>query len=74
MKGSKIVGQFMEQIRMATQSGLKGKDDCLDTISMLQSLKPWKPSESAPLTPAEHDMWADDEAAAEVNRIDSYIV
>ncbi len=74
MKGSKIVGQFMEQIRMATQSGLKGKDDCLDTISMLQSLKPWKPSESPPLTPEEHSMWDDPDPEAEVLRINSYIV
>lgn len=32
---------FMEQISLATRDGLKGKDDCLDTISMLQYMNPW---------------------------------
>lgn len=45
MKTTKIMGHYMGQIRLATESGLKGKDDCLDTISMLQYLKPWKPSD-----------------------------
>jgi len=46
MKQSVIMGTFMGQIRLATTSGLKGKDDCLDTISMLGYLNPWKPAET----------------------------
>uniref|UniRef100_A0AAU6VZM7 Terminase n=1 Tax=Pseudomonas phage Arace01 TaxID=3138526 RepID=A0AAU6VZM7_9VIRU len=46
MKLSVIMGQFMEQIRLTTKSGIKGKDDCLDTISMLGYLNPWRPSDS----------------------------
>lgn len=74
MKGSRIVGMFMEQIRMATMSGLKGKDDCLDTVSMLQCLNPWKPSETPPLTPEEDDMWANEYVEPSHSRMDSYIV
>lgn len=74
MKGSRVVGMFIEQIRMATQSGLKGKDDCLDTVSMLQCLNPWKPMDTPPLTPEENDMWQDLHVEPEVNRMDSYIV
>lgn len=48
LKTSKIMGTFMEQISLATKDGLKGKDDCLDTISMLQYMNPWVPSENAP--------------------------
>lgn len=44
MRSSVIMGAGVGQIRLATQSGLKGKDDFLDTISMLAYLKPWKPS------------------------------
>lgn len=44
MKSSPIMGKFMTQIRMATSNGLKGKDDCIDTISMLAFLKPFAPS------------------------------
>lgn len=45
LKRSKIMGNFYGQIRLATKDGLKGKDDCLDTISMLMYLNAWKPSE-----------------------------
>lgn len=46
IKTSTIIGHFTGQIALATHSGLKGKDDCLDTISMLGYLSPWKPAES----------------------------
>ena len=42
-KTSTIVGQFLKQLRLVTFKGIKGKDDCLDTISMLALLSPWKP-------------------------------
>ena len=75
MKTSVIVGQFMEQIRLATQSGLKGKDDCIDTISMLAYLTPWKPSETAPnptTSGAGEDMWHEVEEV-EDNRMAAYL-
>lgn len=72
MKNSVIVGQFMEQIRLATSSGLKGKDDCIDTISQLAYLTPWKPSESAPNSAHQNEMW-DDEVHEEINPLSSYI-
>ena len=39
-----MVGKMMTQIRLATSNGLKGKDDIIDTISMLAFLKPYAPS------------------------------
>jgi predicted phage terminase large subunit-like protein len=50
MEETKVINEFMTEIRLATVNGLKGKDDCLDTISMLQHLQPWKPSEDAPVS------------------------
>jgi len=44
MKTSKELGIMMEQIALATKDGIKGKDDSLDTISMLQNMNPWRPS------------------------------
>ena len=41
---SNALGKFMSQLRLATSNGLKGKDDCIDTISMLAFLKPFAPS------------------------------
>lgn len=75
MRESKIIQMFLTQIRMATMSGLKGKDDCLDTVSMLNNLNPWKPSaNSQPVIQDDEDMWRNEYAEPEVNRMDSYIV
>ncbi|QDP54370.1 MAG: putative terminase large subunit [Prokaryotic dsDNA virus sp.] len=74
MKDSVIMGNAMSQIRLATQSGLKGKDDFLDTISMLGYLKPWKPSETNPVTSQEMDVWDDMGVDQEQSGLSSYIV
>jgi predicted phage terminase large subunit-like protein len=74
MKHSIIMGLFMGQIRLATSSGLKGKDDCIDTISMLGFLMPWKPSDSIKLAKQEDDIWEPEEENSEANRMSSYIV
>ncbi|RWB40456.1 MAG: hypothetical protein EOQ44_25280 [Mesorhizobium sp.] len=77
LKASKIMGHFYTQIRMATKNGLKGKDDCLDTISMLMYLNAWKPSEQAPALGGGHNggpTWNDDEIVEETNALSSYIV
>jgi len=74
LKGSIIMGQCMGQIRLATTSGLKGKDDFLDTISMLGYLKPWKPSESAPVNQNGDPIWGNEESDADQSALASYIV
>lgn len=74
MKDTPIVRQFLEQIRLATSSGIKGKDDCLDTISMLGYLKPYRPSDSAPVTKSELNMWNSDLVHQDSNALNSYIV
>ncbi|ANJ65218.1 putative terminase subunit A [Erwinia phage vB_EamP_Frozen] len=62
------------QLRLATQSGIKGKDDCIDGVSMLGYLTPWKPSESSFVGSEETSVWDDDERAAPVTALSSYIV
>lgn len=74
MKNSIIVGKFLEQIRLTTKSGIKGKDDCLDTISQLAYLKPWKPSESAPVTAHEVEIWEEETGHGDESALSSYIV
>ncbi len=44
MKKTVIMGNFMGQLALVTTTGIKGKDDCLDTISMLTQINAWKPS------------------------------
>jgi predicted phage terminase large subunit-like protein len=74
MKASNILGEFLSEISLATINGLKGKDDCLDTISQLMYLNPWKPSEDAPVTKKTESMWDFEEDDDTGNAIDSYIV
>lgn len=74
LKTSVIMGLFMGQLRLVTKSGIKGKDDCIDTISMLGYFTPWRPSESAPVTPDEVELWGDEEAHAEPSSLSAYIV
>lgn len=47
-KTSSIMGVFMNQLRLVTTTGIKGKDDCIDTISMLAVMPAWKPYYEAP--------------------------
>lgn len=74
MKQSNIVGQFMGQIRMVTSSGIKGKDDCIDTISMLGFLTPWRPSDSVPLKSNDIEVFGTEDELEETSGLDSYIV
>lgn len=73
LKHTDIMNVFMEQIRFATVNGIKGKDDCIDTISMLASLKPWKPADASPTSSHENDMW-DDEPIRQSISLENYIV
>lgn len=77
MKTSVIVGEFIEEVTLATFQGLKAKyDDCIDTISMLMYLKPWKPAASARPTQDEDGVYGvpDDDAGSRVSALSSYIV
>jgi predicted phage terminase large subunit-like protein len=74
MKSTPIVQIFMEQIRLVTSTGIKGKDDCIDTISMLAFMKPWKPSDSVAVTSTELELWEEEEKHLPVNSLSSYIV
>ena len=75
MKQSVIMGQFMQQIRLATINGLKGKDDCIDTISMLGYIKAWKPSTEMPVSSdVNNPLWDDDQVETNSSSLSSYIV
>lgn len=75
MKSSVIMGLFMGQIRLVTQSGIKGKDDAIDTISQLAYLKPWKPAGNTSHQEDEQsDVFADDEVEEQGSALNNYIV
>jgi phage terminase large subunit-like protein len=70
---SEVMGEFMREIALATSDGLKGKDDCLDTISMLGYLKPWKPSATVLGSSNDSGFW-DEPVTSEGSPRSSYIV
>ena len=76
MENTHVLREFMSEIQLATINGLKGKDDCLDTISMLMNLTPWKPSEDTPMRQSkENGMWSlEDEGDHDHSSLSSYIV
>lgn len=75
MRSSTIMGLFMGQLKLATINGLKGKDDCIDTISMLGYLNPWKPQAGiVPVNQSGDPMWDDDFDRDDNNPLSSYIV
>lgn len=76
MRTTEIMGLFHGQIKLVTHNGIKGKDDCIDTISMLMYLTPWKPSMDSPSTSGDNGGpdWGEDEKYDEPLSINSYIV
>jgi phage terminase large subunit-like protein len=68
--------ECMNELSLAARSGFKSKhDDFLDTISMLSSLTPWKPTEHGEMiTKDRSGIWELDEEEETKNDLDSYIV
>lgn len=73
MKESKIVSGIMNELRLATVDGFKGKDDGIDTISQLQYLKPIKPVAGTQSYIDESGVWGINTPAS-TSTIDSYVV
>lgn len=69
--------EAMNELSLVSVSGFRSKhDDFLDTISMLSSLTPWKPSEEAPMVESGkgEGMWDIDVDDSPADRMASYIV
>ena len=69
--------EMMDELSLAALSGFRSKhDDFIDTISMLPSLNPWKPSEEAPMQESSTGggMWELDVDDSRSDRMSSYIV
>ena len=78
-KSDPIMQEAVNEMSLVSVSGFRSKhDDFLDTISMLQYMKPWKPSEEAPfvesVTKQGDKLWDMDEHIPDVSCRSSYIV
>ena len=77
MKTHEALVELLEEIRLASPNGFKSRhDDALDTVSMLASLKTWKPSEEALFKHSkdESDIWELDIDDNIGSNLQSYIV
>ena len=74
-KLSPEMAEAMNELGLAAIGGFRSKhDDFIDTVSMLSSLNPWKPSEEAPMQSSSSGMWELDIDDEPVDRMASYIV
>lgn len=75
-KNSKELREAMNELTLASPNGFRSKhDDFIDTISMLSSLKAWKPSQVSPRPNDDHSpLWEDDFEENKGYGIDSYLV
>lgn len=75
-KTEPTIVEAMTELSLVSVSGFRSKhDDFIDTISMLSSLTPWKPSEEAPMAQeGDRGYWAPDVHEEVEDRLASYIV
>lgn len=77
LKNNSVMVEAMNELTLASAKGFKSKhDDFIDTISMLSSLRAFKPSQVAPVTNIEQQRyWLDDDyRSAEPVGMDRYTV
>jgi predicted phage terminase large subunit-like protein len=70
------VAEAIDELSLASPSGFRSKhDDFIDTISMLASLTPWKPTEAGTVQHSSDGMWELEEEDTDTNdQLESYIV
>jgi predicted phage terminase large subunit-like protein len=74
LRSDPIMNLATGQIRLATINGLKGKDDFIDTISMLAQMPAVLPSGNGGFKEGSHDQMWDDTPEAEFHSLSSYVV
>lgn len=75
LRESDFIQEVVAELALVSVEGFKSKhDDCLDVISMLTSLKTWRPSESMKMVKTKDDMWEMDEEELDSGGLGSYLV
>ena len=75
LREGKAMVEFMNELRLATYSGFKGHDDCIDTISQLAYVKLVKPSMRYKVQDnTVEDFWGNRIVVNEPMGIDGYVV
>lgn len=75
MKTTPPMLEAVNELSLVSPGGFKSKhDDFADTVSMLSSMNPWKPSADVRLTERDDGVWEPDEQEDNWGRQTSYIV
>jgi len=76
LKESAPMAEAIDELSLASRKGFKSKhDDFIDTISMLGSMDPWKPSQVTPRPKETDPYWANlDDDDKTYNALDGYLV
>lgn len=75
LRHTPFIEEFINELSLVSREGFKSKhDDCLDTISMLPSLKVWRPTEVTKMIKEKHDMWEFEKEDLDDDGIGSYVV
>ena len=74
MENTQIMKQFVGELRLVTYSGIKGSDDCLDTVSMLMYMNTIKPSVNTELHKKVDNVYHFYEPVDDNRSINSYLV
>ena len=71
-----VIAEHLTELFLATKKGFKSIwDDCIDNISMLGVMSPWKPSAITPFGKnAKNDLWENEDMPDNNEQLDSYIV
>lgn len=75
LKNSPAMLEAVNELSLAAVSGFRSKkDDFIDSVSMLSSMKAWRPSEEAPMEEDEENgLWDMEDASPPKSRMSSYI-
>ena len=61
LKGGEWMSEALNELELVSKAGFNSKhDDVADTISMLASMDPWRPSEEAKIEEDDDGMWDDE--------------
>lgn len=76
LRQTTFINIFLGQLKLITTSGIKGKDDCIDTVSMLGYLNAWKPSTATEIMERQQEtnIWEVIHMPEPTSAINSYIV
>lgn len=74
MENTQIMKQFIGELKLVSYSGIKGSDDCLDTVSMLMYMNIIKPSVTSEINKKVDNVYHFYEPVEDNRSINSYLV